>query len=134
MKGHARNLMTERVTAVTPGTLLEAIAQTLIAEGIGGVPVVDHENRVLGFVSETDLLAALLREMDGETTAHDIMSRPPITVDEFATADEVLTVMRERHIHHLPVVREGRLVGIISPLDVLRFFVERVMAPPPEVG
>ena len=95
MKGHARNLMTERVTAVTAGTLLEAIAQTLIAEGIGGVPVVDHENRVLGFVSETDLLAALLRHIDGETTAHDIMSRPPITVDEFATTDEVLTLMRE---------------------------------------
>ena len=134
MKGHARNLMTERVTAVAPGTELEAIAQTLVAERISGVPVVDQENRVLGLVSETDLLAALLRDRNGDATAKDVMSRPPITVDEFATTDEVLALMRESHIHHLPVVREGRLVGIISPLDVLRFFVERVLEPPPEVG
>jgi CBS domain-containing protein len=134
MKGHARNLMTERVTAVAPGTELDAIAQTLVAERISGVPVVDQENHVLGIVSETDLLAALLRDRDGHSTAKDVMSQPPITVDEFATTDEVLELMRESHIHHLPVVREGRLVGIISPLDVLRFFVERVLEPPPEVG
>jgi len=54
--------------------------------------------------------------------------------DEFAPADEAMTVLRECGIHHLPVVREGRLVGIIAPVDVLRFYVDHILPKPPEAG
>jgi len=134
MKGHARNFMTEDVTAVAPDTTLEAIAVTLVTGRFGGVPVVDQEERVIGFVSESDLLAAFLRGLGNETYARDIMSQPPIVVDEFATADEVMGVLRGSQIHHLPVVRDGVLVGIITPHDVLRFFVDEVLPAPPEAG
>jgi len=46
----------------------------------------------------------------------------------------VMRIMREAAIDHVLVVREGRLVGIIAPLDVLRFFVEHVLPPPPDAG
>lgn len=137
MKGHARNIMTERVTSVAPNTPLGAIAATLVAEGIGGVPVVDAGDTVVGFVSETDLMRALLLadpDQTVETAAHEIMSQPPITIDEFARSEEVIDLLKARNIHHLPVVRSGKLVGIISPLDVLRFFVERALPPEPEAG
>ncbi len=126
--------MTERVTAVEPDAPLEVIARMLVAGRFGGVPVVGSSGQVLGFVSETDLIAALLRGLGSETTASDIMSRPPIVVDEFATSDEVMGVLRGSQIHHLPVVRDGRLVGIITPHDVLRFFVDQVLPQPPEAG
>lgn len=126
--------MTERVTSVAPETQLDAVSAVLVAESIGGVPVVDEHERVVGFVSEIDLMNALLRSDPSTTEAQAIMSKPPITVDEFAPCEEVITLLRERRIHHLPVVRAGKLVGIIAPSDVLRFFVEHVLPPPPEVG
>ena len=126
--------MTERVTSVAPDAPLDATAGILVGERLGGVPVVDGDGRVIGFVSETDLLAALLRGESPDTAAGEIMSRHPIVIDEFAPTDDVMGVLRESQIHHLPVVREGRLVGIITPHDVLRFFVDHVLPKPPEVG
>jgi len=126
--------MTERVISIAPDTPLPDIAATLVGEGFGGVPVVDMEARVIGFVSEIDLMDALLRDDSHEALARDIMSSPAITIDEFAPADEAMSVLRECGIHHLPVVREGRLVGIIAPVDVLRFYIDHVLPKPPEAG
>ena len=126
--------MTERVTAITPDTPLPVIAAALVALGFGGVPVVDGEARVIGFVSEIDMMDALLRDDPSETLARDIMSSPAITIDEFAPAEEAMTMLRERGIHHLPVVRAERLVGIIAPVDVLRYYVDHVLPKPPEAG
>ncbi|MDI1446144.1 CBS domain-containing protein [Polyangium sp. 6x1] len=134
MKGHARHIMTHHAEAVSLGTPLEEIARLLVDARVGGVPVVDEHERVVGFVSETDLMATLLQGQTPGAAARDVMSHPPIVVDEFATTDEVMTILRTGQIHHLPVVRSGRLVGIITPLDVLRYFVEKVMPPEPEVG
>lgn len=134
MKGHARNLMTERVTSVAPDDPLETIAATLVGEAISGVPVVDASESVVGMVTESDIIIALLRQDAPETPARTLMSAPAITIDEFAPTDEVIAVLRERRIHHLPVVRAGKLVGIIAPSDVLRYFVQRDLEPPPEAG
>jgi CBS domain-containing protein len=126
--------MTERVTKILPGTPLPEIAAMLVAGGFGGVPVCDDDDRVVGFVSEIDLIEALLRDDPQETLARDIMSSPAITIDEFAPAEEAMTILRERGIHHVPVVRQGRLVGIIAPGDVLRYYVDHVLPKPPEAG
>ena len=130
MKGHARNLMVERVTAVDAAATLVEVGRLLLATRFGGVPVVENDSRVVGFVSETDVLDAFLKGVDVATPISSVMTRPPIVVDEFATSDDVMSILRESHIRHLPVVRDGRLVGIITPHDVLRFIVDRI--PPPK--
>ena len=134
MKGHARNVMTERVTAVGPDTPLEAVARILVAGRFGGVPVVGPDGKVLGFLSEKDLMTALLQSSNADRAVGDVMAREPTVIDEFETTDAVMALMRDRQVDHVLVAREGRLVGIITPLDVLRFFVEHVIPPPPEVG
>jgi CBS domain-containing protein len=134
MKGHARNLMTERVTAVTPETPLETLTRLFVSVGVSGLPVVDPHERVVGFVSESDLLGALLRGVPTGATTAEIMSRHPIVVDEFAPTDDVMGIFRESQIHHLPVVRQERLVGMITPHDVLRFVAEEQFPPEPEAG
>jgi CBS domain-containing protein len=131
MKGHARNLMTEKVFPVTGETPLSEIGRLLVLEGVRGVPVVDADERVVGFVSETDLLTALLRGAPDELVARDVMSHPPIVVDEFMSTDDVLGLLRQASIHHLPVVRAERLVGIITPHEILRYYVERMLPPEP---
>ncbi len=134
MKGHARNMMSERVVAVARQTSLEAVARDLIAARVTGVTVVDDDERVVGFVSEADLMGALLARGRAEGTAADIMSTKVVVIDEFAPSEEVMTLFRENRIHNLPVVRDGRLVGLITPRDVLRYFVDHVLPPAPEVG
>jgi CBS domain-containing protein len=134
MKGHARSIMTSRVASVHPSTPLADIARLLAAGGLSGVPVVDGDGHVVGFVSETDLVNALLEGRDAHTPATSLMSTPVITVDEFDRTDDVMRLLREHAIHHLPVVREGRLVGIVTPADVIRFLVEELLPVPPEVG
>jgi CBS domain-containing protein len=132
MKGHARNLMSEKVFAVGSDTPLTEIGRLFVLEGVSGVPVVDGDELVIGLVSESDVLAALLRGEDEEILARDVMSHPPIVADEFMATDDVLALLRQANIHHLPVVRDGRLVGIITPHDILRYYVERTLPPEPE--
>jgi CBS domain-containing protein len=126
--------MTAPVASVEAETSLADIARQLTAGGFSGMPVVDGEQRVIGFVSEIDLMTALLNGRDSMTPASELMSTPVVSVDEFETTDEVMRILRARSIHHLPVVRQERLVGIITPADVVRFLVERLLPVPPEAG
>jgi CBS domain-containing protein len=131
MKGHARHLMTEPVIFVPADSSVADIGRMLVARSLSGVPVVDDSERVVGFVSESDILIPLLaNEID--KTASDVMSHPPIVVDEFTPIDAVMSTLQQSHIHHLPVVREGRLVGIITPRDILRYLIDQVIPPPPQ--
>jgi CBS domain-containing protein len=134
MKGHARNIMTAPVVSVSPEASLEEIARCLAAARIGGVPVVGAEGHVEGFVSESDLLDALLAERDTATQASHLMTRSVHTVNEFDRTEEVMSLLRQHRIHHLPVLRSGQLVGMITPSDVIRFMVEQVLDKPPEIG
>lgn len=127
-------MMTERVVSVLPDTPLAAIAATLVAERLAGVPVVEPGGDLVGFVSETDVVNALLRRDPMASEAREIMSHPTIAIDEFAPADEVIETLRGRRIHHLLVARAGKLVGIITPLDVLRWFVEHESPVPDDAG
>lgn len=126
MKGHARDLMSSHVARIEPDETLRMAAERITSGGFGGLPVV-REGVVVGFVSETDVLGALLRSSSSETPVSEIMTSPAIVIDEFATSDDVMRTLREQAIHHLPVVRGDQLVGIISPKDVVRFFAERIL-------
>ncbi|MFT3771985.1 MAG: CBS domain-containing protein [Minicystis sp.] len=60
------------------------------------------------------------------------MSHPVLVADEFMPVEEVMSLLRDGHIHHLPVVRQERLVGIITTHDVLQYLVEHVLPLPQE--
>ncbi len=130
MKGHARNLMATPVKSVSLGTPLSDITILLVEERISGVPVTDEDGRVLGMISEADIMNALLRGLPMSTPVDDVMTTPVHTVDEFDLTDEVMELFRKHRIHHLPVVREEKLLGMITPMDVIRFLAEDL----PETG
>ena len=94
-----------------------------------------RERRFAAVVNDTISGSASRSNPNASTArAADFMSTPVVTVDEFDRIDEVMRVLRERSIHHLPVVRNQRLVGIITPSDVIRFLVEELLPPTPEAG
>lgn len=142
---HARDVMTATVVSVTPEEATRAIAGLLLDHGISAVPVVDEEGRPIGMVSEGDLIGRDERDrvarhdwwlrlvtgrqtLDGDftarmqepRTAHDVMTAPVVTVTEDTSVDQVARLLTLHHIKRVPVVRDGRVVGIVSRADLLR--------------
>jgi CBS domain-containing protein len=105
-------------------SLVEALMRW---EGIRHVPVEDEEDRLVGIVSVRDLLVAVKEGRVG-ADAHvgEIMATDVVTVDPETPTLDVIRQMRERRIACMPVVREGRLVGMVSESDFLRV-VERLL-------
>jgi CBS domain-containing protein len=134
MKGHARQFMTAKVVVVSPEATLHEAARLLAVEEISGLPVVDTGGKVVGMVTESDVLTALLESAALETPVRHLMTTPVVTVDEFTPVATVIRLLRERHFHHLPVTRHDVVVGLITPQDVIQYFVEHELPLPPEVA
>jgi CBS domain-containing protein len=104
-----------------PGTSAADIAKTMSREGVGSI-VVLADGRPVGIVTDRDLRRKVVADArDARTTlAADLMSSPVISVPAHAFVIDALAVMTRRAIHHLAVISEGRLVGVISSSAVLR--------------
>jgi CBS domain-containing protein len=109
----ARDLMTSDVLTVPPDLPVQELAQRLVYHRVSGMPVVDAEGRLIGIVSEGDIIAK-----PGGTVG-EIMTREVITVDEDTPASEIAALMARKNIKRVPVMREGRLVGIVSRADIV---------------
>jgi CBS domain-containing protein len=135
------NLMSREVVTVAPEASLEEVAAVLSRLRISGVPVCDAGGRVLGVVSEADILRkeegraaapgllSRLFEVDDEPlgkatarTAGEAMTSPVITIEPGRPVSEAARLMIERQINRLPVVQEGKLVGIVTRADLVRAF------------
>ncbi|MFJ6054335.1 CBS domain-containing protein [Streptomyces sp. NPDC092307] len=126
------DLMTDEVVSVAPGTGFKDVAKLLAQYDISGVPVLDDEDRVVGVVSQTDLLAHTVSgshpaeqssTVAGPPSAGDVMSAPAVTVHAEETVADAARLMTRRGIERLPVVDvEDRLVGIVTRRDLLRMF------------
>lgn len=134
MKGHARQLMTPNDVVVSPETTLAEAARELARVEISGLPVSDAKGRVVGIVTESDLLGALLGTSPNNTAVQALMTPHIVTVDEFTPADHVVQLLREHKIHHLPVIRQGVVVGLITPQSVIQYFVTHELPSPPEAA
>ena len=142
MTRRVRDVMTSPVETVGPDAGFRAVAARLRARAISAVPVTDQAGRVIGVVSEADLLLKEDREvleerhgpLDGRrarqarakaaaTTAAELMTSPAVTIGSEAPLAQAARLMRERGVKRLPVVDEtGRVVGIVSRGDLLAVF------------
>jgi CBS domain-containing protein len=147
----AMDVMTTNVITVGPSTSVQEVAKILSDQGISGVPVVDADNRVLGIVSEGDLLhrietgterrsgrgtsrrrswwldtfgrdEALARDYvkSHGRTAGDVMTREVVSVNDTTELGDVATLLETKRIKRVPVLRDGKLVGIVSRANLVR--------------
>ena len=117
----ARDIMTRTVFTIQAEATAQEVAQLLAQKRISGVPVVDEHNNIIGIVTEADIISKVIRE--GLTVA-DLMSCEVITVDEEMPASDIAALLTERRIKRVPVVSEGKLVGIVSRGDIVRAVAE----------
>jgi CBS domain-containing protein len=121
----AREIMQTRLVAVTREYSAREVSILIHSGSVSSVPVIEPGNHLVGIVSEFDVLKALVKGQDLQALkAEDIMTPQPITVEETATAEMVINQMIEHHIIRIPVVRENRLVGMISRTDLMNQLID----------
>ena len=144
--------MTRRVVTVTPDTPILVAAKLMLENHISGLPVVDASARVVGIISETDLLREdgksadgspwlqMVAGADGPTgdpaelgarKVEEIMSRMPITVAPNASVAQACRVLAQHRIKRLPVIEDDKLVGIIGRADLVLAFAQSAEKPAP---
>ncbi len=124
LNAKAREVMDSRIVTANRQTTGREIAVQLLGELESGMPVVGSNQQLIGVVTEFDILRAMQdgKELD-RVKAEEIMSAPPLVVEEETSINEVLTLMRKYRILSVPVVQEGKLVGMIFRRTLLKHLV-----------
>jgi two-component system, chemotaxis family, chemotaxis protein CheY len=119
-----RNVMNSDVITIKPDATVDEAIALLLQHGISGLPVVDDQNRLLGVVTEFNLLQSITQpDLKSEPVSR-VMSTEVMTVDEDTIPLKVVNIMQEHHVRRVPVVRDNELVGLISRRDILRYVTE----------
>lgn len=112
----ARDIMTRKVCTIHPEASAQEVAQLLDSQRISGAPVVDADGKLIGIITEADIISKVNR--DGLCVA-DIMSHELLVVNEETDVGEIATLLTERKIKRVPVVQDDKLVGIVSRADIV---------------
>ena len=144
-----KEIMTKKVITVTPKAKVKDIAKLLIKYAITGVPVIKGK-KVVGIITETDLvmqkskiqipdfvqlLEARIYLKDGKKfekelkkifgiTAKEVMTNNVISIAPEASVQDLATLIADRHINPVPVIKDGKLVGIVSRADIVKLLVQ----------
>jgi CBS domain-containing protein len=144
----AADIMDAPGPSVTPDTPVVEAVRKMLEFKVSGLPVVDQEGRLVGMITEGDLLrrselgterkitgfaavqAGAQKLAEEFVRAHaqtigDVMTREPMSVDEDTRITAIVSLIEERHVHLVPVVRKGALVGMIGRPCLLRALIER---------
>lgn len=124
--------MEGNVQAAQPETMAKQIAAMMV-EGFGAVPIVDRTNRLVGIVSEHDLLRSLEKGQKwGEVSAKDIMTPNPYSIRPDTDLATLVHVLQVSNLIRVPVVvADDKLVGIVARRDILRAYLNYGVEPPP---
>lgn len=148
-----RDIMTSSVIGIAPTDTIDKAMSVMLSRGVSGLPVIAEDGALLGMLTEGDLLRRSELETEpshswlGEllrspgraaaeyvhTHSHhvaDVMTDEPVTIAPDASLREAVDVMSSRRVKRLPVVEDGRVVGILSRADVLRALLRTVPREP----
>ena len=116
-----RDAMTAAVVSVTNDASIDEVFELLLRHHVSGLPVVDEEDRLVGVVSELDLLMLKDDHTSDNQCVSDYLSGDVLAVNEDDELTEVTELFRTHSYRRLPVVRDGKLVGVISRRDLVRY-------------
>ncbi|MAF49916.1 MAG: CBS domain-containing protein [Rhodospirillales bacterium] len=153
----AKDIMTTNVITAAPEQTVADVAKLLIDRRISAVPVVDGEGNLLGIVSEGDLVHRVMGDIEAPrswwltilgdpsdipdeyvklhgTTAGDVMTKDVITAPSFTPVASIAEMLEGKHIKRVPIVDEGKLVGIVSRANVIQALIAQASETTKEVS
>jgi CBS domain-containing protein len=121
----ASDVMNRPVVSARPKASARDVVLQLTTGLYSGMPVTEGAGKVVGIITELDLLTAVAGGKElVKTTVEEIMSREVVTVSPDTPATEIIQIMGDKNLLRVPVVKEGKLVGIVSRSDILRSLIE----------
>jgi CBS domain-containing protein len=116
----AADFMTYPVVTVEPGVLLTEAIKLLLRHHISGLPVAAADGSLLGIITEHDIMNFALSGEAADTTVEEAMTRQVMVFSPDTDVATLVNALGTRHIRRVPIVDQGRLVGIVSRRDILR--------------
>ncbi|MCI5737620.1 MAG: CBS domain-containing protein [Methanobrevibacter ruminantium] len=121
-----KEIMTRDVISISPKYSIRESVDVMTKNGIGSLPIVDKEERLVGIVTERDFALALAGSLTNETVG-DIMIKDVITTTPGTPIESCSKIMVRNNLRRIPVVEEEKLIGIVTSTDILRFFGDKEM-------
>jgi CBS domain-containing protein len=122
----ARTIMKTNVIAVRTDTDIYEAIRTMVANNITGLPVVDADGCLAGIVTEKDILSLLYDIEDKPGTAADYMTHEVVAFDEDDDVIAIRESLVHNHFRRVPILSQGRLTGIISRRDLIKYIIEPI--------
>ena len=119
----ARNHMSRSLLTVEPGLGLKAVAERMVAKDVGAVLVIEN-GRLVGILTERDILRAVAGGITDETLVSDWMTRDPETMEPDETTRQAAVLMIHGGFRHMPIVDGDEVVGMLSIRDLMRIVLE----------
>ncbi len=121
-----RTIMSTDVVSVKRDTPVREVVELLVAHDVTGLPVVDDDGTLVGIVTEKDIMGLLADGRDVSGRAEDYMTRDVVCFDEEDDLIAVCECLVAHHFRRVPILRWGKLAGIISRRDLIKYILEPI--------
>ncbi|MBW8883940.1 MAG: CBS domain-containing protein [Planctomycetia bacterium] len=118
---HVKDIMCDRPIAVRPETTIDEAIELLVDNRVSGLPVVDGQGLLVGVISEVDIINLVYKADIEGSVVGDYMSRVTQSLEAEASLDDAASIFCGKNIRRIPIVSDGKLVGIVSRRDLIRF-------------
>jgi len=116
-----KDIMTEEVFVVSPEATIDEAISLLLDHQVSGLPVVDGDNQLLGVITEFDIIDLVYNADIEASIVADYMTKVVNSLDVESSLDEAANIFCNNSIRRVPIVQEGRLVGVLSRHDLISF-------------
>ena len=121
----AGDIMTRPVVAASRTTTMRDLAIQMFLGGFSGMPITERDGSIVGLVTEFDIIRAIQAGLQASSTlAEEVMTRDVISVDIETPIQEIVDILEAQRFIRVPVTERGKLVGVVSRPDVLRWLIE----------
>ena len=120
----ARDVMTTKIITIGPEESLLDAMQLLVCREISGMPVVDQDQKMIGIITEKDILNFVFSGNLKNTRVNEVMTRDVTSFPPGADAETIALAIGEGRFRRVPIVEDGKVVGIVSRRDILRVILD----------
>ena len=122
----AKDVMITNPISIPPSEQVAAADLLMTRNNLGGLPVIDFDGNLIGMITLRDIMRSRFSISVGGMSVEDIMEKNPYLISLNTTLKEILNIMVEKGIKHIPVVENGKLVGLIVRKEILKEIYDRI--------